>query len=168
MAVPSVLVSWTGSSARGVPQACDWCSSEARGERGALPAPVVTAPWMVGLARRRGSRLVGLPETELVALGVLADREPAHAGNRQGLTSLPAELLHARAARVDVVDVEVDARSAFVRGIGHVDRAARRLGEPGHVVLRRAAGERLPLPAEERAPELARLGGVARWNLEVY
>jgi hypothetical protein len=39
--------------------------------------------------------------------------------------------------------------------------------DPGHVVLGRAAGIRLELPAEQRAPERARLRGVVGRDLDV-
>ena len=60
-------------------------------------------------------RRVVLPEAEVVPFGVLAGREPAHPGNRHAVVGLAAELLHARDARVDVVDVEVHPRPASGR-----------------------------------------------------
>src|SRR5206468_3392907 len=47
------------------------------------------------------------------------------------------------------------------------DRGAGLVADPGHVVLERS-GERLELPPEERAPELAPLRGVVRRNLNVH
>ena len=87
-------------------------------------------------------------------------------GTGIALVGLAAELLDPGDARVDVVDVEVHARPALV-AVGPHDRAARVLGEPGHVVLGRAARILLELPAEEPAPELAGLRGVAGGNLQV-
>ena len=67
---------------------------------------------------------IGLPETEVVALGVRAGREPAHRRHRHRLAGLAAELVDARDPGVDVVDVEVHACPALV-AVGAVDRAAR-------------------------------------------
>src|SRR5512134_2777487 len=121
---------------------------------------------LAGLRARSLGVRIGLPETELVAFDVLTGREPAHSGHRQRVAALAAERAHAGRLGVDVVDVEVDARPALL-AVGTVDRTARRLGEPGHVVLGRAPGVLLELPAEERAPELACPGGVAGRDLEV-
>ena len=131
-------------------------------------APRTAAPPLSTFAQPTspGRVRVVLPEAELVALGVLADREPAHARDGHRLAGLAAELGDARVAGVDVVDVEVDARARACR-LGPIDRAARVFGEPRHVVLGRAALEGLELPAEEPAPELARLRRVARGNLDV-
>src|SRR6185436_17873500 len=76
----------------------------------------------------------------------------------------PAELLHALAARADVVDVVVDASAG---AIGLVDRAAGVLREARHVVRRRAPLERLQLPAEEVAVERHRALDVASADLDV-
>src|SRR5262245_24424684 len=119
-----------------------------------------------GLPGRGGSGRVGLPEAELVAVRVGAGREPAHARHRHRLVGLAPELGHARGARVDVVDAEVRARAALA-GLHVGDRGALLVAEPGHVVLRRA-GVRLELPAEQRAPELARLLRVVRRDLDVH
>src|SRR4029453_17635270 len=51
--------------------------------------------------------------------------------------------------------------------VGRIDRTAGRVVDLRHVVLDRAR-DALPLPAEERAPELLRPAGVARGNLDVY
>src|SRR3990170_1388773 len=113
----------------------------------------------------RCSRRIGLPETELVPLGVLADREPAHPRDRHRVSPFAAELADARCSRVDVVDVEVHAHPPLV-AVRTVDRATHLLGELGHVVLGRP-WKLLELPPEERAVELACLRGVARGDLEV-
>src|SRR5207247_5062990 len=97
---------------------------------------------------------------------VVADGEPAHAWHRLRLVGLAAELLHARDAGVDVVDLEVGARAAFA-GLNVRDTRALLVAEPRRVVLGRA-GERLELPAEERAPELAPLRGIVRRDLDVH
>src|ERR687892_548405 len=131
------------------------------------PSPALPVRRGLGLLARSGRAGVVLPEAELVPLGVLADREPAHAGNGQRLAGLAAERAHLRVTGVDVVDVEVHAGSPLVGRIGRVDRAARVLGEPRHVVLRRSR-ELLELPAEEPAPELARLRRVPRRDLHMH
>src|SRR4029077_6963727 len=102
---------------------------------------------------RRRRRWGVLPEAELVAVGITADGEPAHAGDRHAVAGLTAQLADTGAAGVDVVDAEVGTRAALARR--HIgDGGARLLADPGHVVLERP-GERLELPAEQRAPELA-------------
>src|SRR5438132_4567112 len=123
--------------------------------------------WMSSRRRRalRGGGVV-LPEAELVPLRVFAGREPAHARHRLRLVRRAAELLHARGTGVDVVDVEVGARPSLA-GLHVRDRGALLLADTGHVVLGRA-GERLELPPEERAPELAPLRGVVRRDLDVH
>src|SRR5206468_1692123 len=101
-----------------------------------------------------------------VAVRVGAGREPAHARHRHRLVGLAAELAHARRTGIDVVDAEVRARAALP-GLHVRDRAALLVAEPSHVVLGRPR-VRLELPAEERAPELARLLGVVSWDLDVH
>ena len=64
---------------------------------------------------------------------------------------LAAELVDAGGAGVDVVDVEVHTRAALV-AVGAVDRTALVLGEPGHVVLGRAAGILLELSSRRARP----------------
>src|SRR6059058_3519421 len=119
--------------------------------------------WLSGRGR---SGRVDLPETELIPSGVLADGEPAHVRHRSRLSSLAAELPHARGAGVDFVHVEVCAYP-MLAGLHVGDRGAGLVADPGHVVLERS-GERLELPPEERAPELASLSGVVRRNLNVH
>src|SRR5690348_13061291 len=119
-----------------------------------------------GLLRRWWGRGVGLPEAELVAVRVRAGREPAHAGNRRRLACLPAELVHPRRPRVDVVDREVGPGAAFARL--HVgDRRALLPADLRGVVLERA-GVGLELPPEQRAPELLALAGVVGRDLDVH
>ena len=75
---------------------------------GSSPAGSTSSSVLAPVSTSGGVR-VGLPEAEVVALGVPAGDEPAHPGDRLGFVGLAAELLHARDAGVDVVDVEVDA-----------------------------------------------------------
>src|SRR5207302_9525597 len=60
----------------------------------------------------RGGR-VFLPETEVVAVRILADREPTATRHRSWLVGLAAELAHPRRSGVDVLHVEVHAQPAL-------------------------------------------------------
>src|SRR5205814_8878017 len=134
------------------------------GTAGGVPGGAACRGWR--LPGRGLSRRVVLPEAELVPVRVRAGREPAHAGDRHRLVRLAPELLHARRAGVDVVDVEVRARTSLA-GLHVGDRPARLVADLGHVVLGRS-GVGLELPPEERAPELAPFRGVVRRDLEVH
>ena len=119
-------------------------------ERGAPHAPRSRFSAVASASGRHRSVRVVLPETELVALRVLADREPAHARDRHGSSGFTAELLHAGGACVDVVDVEVDARSALVgrRPRRSRRRSSRRTASCGT----RTASLRRPATPSRRAP----------------
>src|SRR5262245_19577755 len=130
---------------------------EGSGRGGATP-PRTTRELHLGVRIR-------LPETELVALGVLADGEPAHAGHGCCLPCLAPEFLDPRGAGVDVVDVEVGPRATLA--VGAVEGTAGRLGELRHVVTAWRAGELLELPAEQTAVERLRLLEVVGRDLEM-
>ena len=80
--------------------------------------------------------------------------------------SPPSSLTRAAPALTSSTSKYVRVRRAG--SVGAVDRAARVLREPGHVVPARRARELLELPAEQAAPELLGLGGIARGDLEVH
>src|SRR6516225_3816403 len=119
-----------------------------------------------GLLRRWWGRCVGLPKAELVAVRVLAGREPAHARNRHRLARLPTELVHPRCTGLDVIDREVRSCAALARL--HVrDRRGPRPLNLTRVILERA-GVGLELPPKQRAPELLALDGVVGRDLDVH
>src|SRR6516162_9408128 len=122
--------------------------------------------YCAGLLRRSRGRRVGLPQPELVPVRVLAGREPAHGRNRCRGACLPAELIHTRRARFNVIDREVRPHTALARL--HIrDRYALLAADLGRVVLERA-GVRLELPPEQGAPESLALAGVVRRDLDVH
>src|SRR5687767_9707545 len=69
-----------------------------------------------------GARVV-LPEPEGVALGVLADGEPAHPRHRLHLLGFAADLPHTGCGGVDVVGVEVDT-DTLLAALRRVDGSA--------------------------------------------
>ena len=132
--------------------------------RSTLPRPrpgSLTTP-----ASTRSGRSATSPKS-FPSVSVQSENQPMP-GTGMGVARLAAELAHARVRGVDVVDAEVRAGPAGTCLLRLVDRAALRVGELRHVVLARRSLERLPLPAEERAPELPRLRGVARRDLQVH
>src|SRR2546429_4473574 len=79
--------------------------SSARPER----AGCATDAAVEGLRGWLGGRWIGLPQAELISLGILAGGKPPHVRHRHGLAGLPPQLLHPLRPGVDVVDVEVGA-----------------------------------------------------------
>src|SRR4029079_9818261 len=109
--------------------------------------------------------IVALPDGELVPVRILRVGEPAHARDGHLVLGLTAELADPVELRVDVVGLEVDPDPAI---LARIDRAAGLALE--HVVLGRALlslGVVLERPAGELAPELRRLLGAARRDLDV-
>src|SRR5262249_28761971 len=87
-----------------------------------------------------------------------------HARNRLRVVRLAAELVDARSAGLDVVDVEVDAdRTRITRE----EASPGVLGKPGHVVLLRPL-HRLELPTEQAVVEPLRAARVFSGDLDVH
>src|SRR3954471_5948428 len=114
--------------------------------------------------RHRGV-LVALVERELVALTVLAAREPADLRYRLLLFRLAAELADLREIAVDVVAAEVDARPRHA--FHAVDAAALAVFLP-HQVLHAGHARIVDLPAADAFPELLAPLEILRRKLEVH
>ncbi len=117
--------------------------------RGAARAPRPSRQRRLCVGHRRVR--IGLPEAELVPLGVLEVREPAHAGNGHRVACLAAELV-TRAFSALMSSTSKYTRGAPLVAVGAVDRAARAPPRTGSCGTRSAPRDTPGTPSRTASP----------------